>query len=43
MRQVKEAAERLIEEGYMLAEDLEVVVESAESKYDFFTGKSNGA
>ncbi|MCH7786601.1 MAG: hypothetical protein IIC22_03725 [Chloroflexi bacterium] len=43
LRQVKEAAETLIEEGYMLAEDLEVVVESAESKYDFFTKQINGA
>ena len=43
LRQTREAAETLIEEGYMLAEDLEVVVESAESKYDFFTKQINGA
>ena len=43
LRQTREAAEALIEEGYMLAEDLEVVIESAESKYDFFTKQINGA
>ena len=43
LRQIREAAETLIEEGYMLAEDLEVVIESAESKYDFFTKQINGA
>ncbi|MCH8108737.1 MAG: hypothetical protein IIB15_01275 [Chloroflexi bacterium] len=43
LRQTREAAETLIEEGYILAEDLEVVIESAESKYDFFTKQINGA
>ena len=38
LRRVEAAGQQLLDEGYMLAEDLERVVERAGSKYDYFTG-----
>ncbi len=41
-RQVEVAARALIDERYMLEEDLELVVERASSKFDYFLGNVNG-
>ena len=38
LRQVDEAARSLLEEGYLLAEDLEEVLEKAARRYDHFLG-----
>jgi hypothetical protein len=43
LRQVETAAERLVEEGYMLAEDIERVVAIAGRKFDYFTTETNGS
>ena len=42
LRRVREAAQSLVNEGFMLAEDIEEVVERAAWRYDYFLGKSNG-
>ena len=42
LRQVEVAARALIEERYMLEDDLERVVERAGSKFDYFLGNANG-
>ena len=42
LRQVEEAARTLIDERYMLDEDLDRVVEQAGSKFDYFLGIANG-
>ncbi|MCI0800072.1 MAG: hypothetical protein J4O06_14940, partial [Chloroflexi bacterium] len=41
LRLVEESARALIDEGYMLEEDLEPVVERAGSKFDYFVGNGN--
>jgi hypothetical protein len=43
LRQVHAAAQTLIDEGYLLAEDLTHVVEGATRRYDFFCGGATGA
>jgi hypothetical protein len=43
LRQVHAAAQTLIDEGYLLAEDLTRVVEGAAQRYDFFCGKTTGS
>ena len=43
LRQVETAAEGLVEEGYMLAEDIERVVAAAGRKFDYFTTETNGS
>jgi hypothetical protein len=40
---VHAAAQTLIDEGYLLAEDLTRVVEGAAQRYDFFCGKTTGS
>ena len=42
LRQVEEAARALIDERYMLEDDLERVVERAGSKFDYFLGNATG-
>ena len=39
---MQEAAQSLVDEGYMLEEDLEQVVERARLKFDYFLGNANG-
>ena len=39
LRQVEDAARTLTEEGYLLQEDLDGVVERASSKFDYFSGQ----
>jgi len=43
VRQVRMAAQALVEQGYLLAEDLVWVEEGATLRYDLFRGKTNGA
>ncbi|MCL5026394.1 MAG: alpha/beta hydrolase domain-containing protein [Chloroflexi bacterium] len=38
LAKVRAAAEKLVEEGYLLAEDIDVVVENAGARYDLFAG-----
>ena len=40
LRQVTQAAQALVDEGYMLSEDIEEVVDLAGRKYDFFVGEA---
>jgi hypothetical protein len=42
LRQVRDAAHSLVAEGYLLAEDVEGVVEQAGQRYDYFVGGANG-
>ena len=42
LRQVREAAESLIDDGYLLAEDLEDVEDRAALKHDHFTAPADG-
>ena len=42
VRQVRAAAQALVEQGYLLAEDLTWVEEGAARRYDLFRGKTNG-
>ena len=37
---MQEAAQSLVDEGYMLEEDLDVVVELAGLRFDYFLGKT---
>ena len=39
MSQVKAASEALVEEGYLLAEDVDEVVDLAGARYDHFTDR----
>ena len=43
LRQVREAAQALVEARYLLAEDVHGVVERAAGRYDYFRGQGNGA
>ena len=40
LQQVENAAQGLVDEGYLLAEDLPRVVERAGLKYDYFTSET---
>ena len=40
LQQVTQAAQALVDEGYMLSEDIEEVVDLAGRKYDFFVGEA---
>ena len=40
LHQVTQAAQALVDEGYMLSEDIEEVVDLAGRKYDFFVGEA---
>ena len=40
LQQVTQAAQALVDEGYMLSEDIEEVVDVAGRKYDFFVGEA---
>jgi hypothetical protein len=39
LRQVQQAAEALVQQGYLLAEDLPTVAEQAAQRYDMFRGR----
>jgi hypothetical protein len=39
LRRVQEAAEALVQQGYLLAEDLTTVAEQASQRYDLFRGR----
>jgi hypothetical protein len=41
--QVKQAAEALVQQGYLLAEDLTTVAEHASQRYDLFRGRVGAA
>ncbi len=41
LQQVENAAQSLVDEGYLLSEDLPRVVERAGLKYDYFMGESH--
>jgi hypothetical protein len=41
MLKVRKAAETLIDSGYVLAEDLEGLLESAAVRYDYFSGQES--
>jgi hypothetical protein len=43
LEQVRQAAQRLVEDGYLLAEDLELVVDQAAERFDAFAQPSGGA
>lgn len=43
LRQVRAVAQALIEQGYLLAEDLSWVEAGAARRYDLFRGQTNGA
>ena len=38
---MKQAAEALVQQGYLLAEDLPTVTEQASQRYDLFRGRVN--
>ena len=42
LRKVGEAAQSLVDDGYMLAEDLDAVLERAELRFDFFARDAKG-
>ena len=42
LEQVRQAAQRLVEDGYLLAEDLELVVDQAAERFDNFARPSGG-
>jgi hypothetical protein len=42
LRRVKQAAEILVQQGYLLAEDLPTVTEQASQRYDMFRGRVGG-
>jgi hypothetical protein len=43
LEQVRQAAQRLVEDGYLLAEDLELVVDQAAERFDIFARPGGGA
>ena len=43
LEQVRQAAQQLVEDGYVLAEDLELLVDQAAERYDVFARPSAGA
>lgn len=43
LEQVRESAEALVAEGYLLAEDIEEVVERAEIRFDYYAGNGSSS
>ena len=43
LEQVRQAAQQLVEDGYLLAEDLGVLVDQAAERFDVFARPSAGA
>ena len=42
LSRVRDAAQTLVDEGYLLAEELDEIVDSAAARYDFFTDSDDG-
>ena len=43
LNRVKQAAEALVQQGYLLSEDMATVAEQASQRYDLFRGRAGGA
>jgi hypothetical protein len=43
LRRVQQAAETLVQQGYLLAEDLPTVTDQAAQRYDLFRNRARGA